>query len=160
MTLPPSPPTPTPRLTPTRPGTLALVALLALLVGWALVKRYYGDLPSLTWFPAMTLVLLAFLETISALSTKARIDRRPDTEPVEPLVVARYAALAKASSLGGAIFGGLYGGVAFYLLTAQHLTAANDDLPEAIGGVVAAAVLVAAALWLEHACRVPKPPEE
>ncbi len=147
-------------MTPTRPGTLALVALLTLLVAFALVKRFYGEMPSLTWFPAFTLLLLAFVEVVSALSTKARIERRPETDPVEPLVVARYAALAKASSLGGALFGGAYAGLLTYLFTAPHLTAAKDDLPEAIGGVIAAGALVAAALWLERACRIPEPPED
>lgn len=159
MTRPPSPPAPTPHMTPTRPGTLALVALVACGVGWALARRFYGDLPRVTWFPVVTLVLLAAVEAITARSTAARIARRPGAPPIEPMLVARFAALAKASSLGAALFGGLYGGLAGYVFGERdRLTAAADDLPETVGAVLAAALLLVAALWLERACRVPEPP--
>jgi hypothetical protein len=46
------------------------------------------------------------------------------------------------------------------LIERQRLTHAAADLPAAIGGLVASAALVAAALWLERACRVPEQPDE
>jgi hypothetical protein len=161
VTPPPAPPTPTPRMTPTRPGSLALVALVACVAAWALAKRFYGDIPAPTWFPVLTLALLAILEVIAARSIKGRIDRRDGAGPIEPLTVARFAALAKASSLGGALFTGIYGGLLVYAIS-QHdrLAAAADDLPETTGGVVAAVLLIAAALWLERACRIPDRPED
>ena len=146
---------------PTRPGSLALVALVACVAAWALANRFYGDLPTFTWFPALTLALLAIFEVIVARSTKARIEHHEGAAPVEPLAVARFAALAKASSLGGALFVGAYAGLLLYLISERdHLAAASDDLPEAAGGVVAAVLLVAAALWLERCCRVPERPED
>jgi hypothetical protein len=148
-------------MTPTRPGSLALVALVACVAAWALAKRFYGDIPALTWFPALTLALLAILELIAARSTKARIERRGDAPPPEPLLVARFAALAKASSLGGALFAGVYGGLLVYLVSQRdRLAAASDDLPECAGGLIAGVLLVAAALWLERACRIPDRPED
>ena len=163
MTQPAGPPgdqAPPPRLTPTRPGTLALAALLAGLVAWVLVGRFYGDLPQLTWFPTLTLVAIAVVEAAAASTTRARIERRPGTRPVEPLQVARLAALAKASSLAGALFAGLYGGLLLWVFAERNrLAAAADDVPEAAGGVVAAVLLTAAALWLERACRIPRTPD-
>ncbi|MFI5955491.1 DUF3180 domain-containing protein [Cryptosporangium sp. NPDC051539] len=161
MTPPPSPPTPTPRLTPTRPGSLALVVLVACVAAWALANRFYGDLPTFTWFPALSIALLAVFEVIVARATKAKIERQEDAGPVEPLAVARFAALAKASSLGGALFVGLYAGLLLYLLSERsRLAAAADDLPECTGGLIAAVLLVAAALWLERSCRIPDPPDD
>lgn len=160
MNQPAGPPvTPTPRMTPTRPGTLALAALVACTLGWTVGQRFYGELPQMTWFPGATLVLLAALEGIAARGTRARIARRPGMPPVEPLVVARFAALAKASSLGGALVGGAYAGLLFWEISQRdRLAAAADDVPETAGAVVGAALLVAAALWLERACRIPEPP--
>ena len=43
---------------------------------------------------------------------EARIERKPGREPVDPLAVARFVVLAKASSLAGAIFAGFYAGAA------------------------------------------------
>ncbi|GAA0263051.1 DUF3180 domain-containing protein [Cryptosporangium japonicum] len=161
MTPPPSPPTPTPRLTPTRPGSLALVVLVACVAAWALANRFYGDLPMFTWFPALTLALLAIFELIAARATRARIDRQEGAGPVEPLAVARFAALAKASSLGGALFVGLYAGLLLFLLSErERLAAAADDVPECTGGLIAAVLLVGAALWLERCCRIPDPPDD
>jgi hypothetical protein len=79
---------------------------------------------------------------------------------VDPLAVARYVVLAKASSPAGAIFTGLYGGVLAWLLVRLDLTHARADVPPTATGLVAALALVGAALWLERSCRVPKPPEE
>lgn len=152
---------PEPALPPTNPATLLVAALAAAGVGWVLVGRFYADLPPLTWLPAVTIFLLAVVLVITALTTKSRIDRKPGTTPVEPLAVARYAALAKASSVAGAIFTGLYGAVFVYVfLRRDRLTAASDDLPAAALGLGAAVLLVTAALWLERACRIPRRPDD
>ncbi len=45
-------------------------------------------------------------------------------------------------------------------MQSDRLQAAADDLPGAILGTVACAALTAAALWLEHSCRIPPSQEE
>jgi Flp pilus assembly protein TadB len=164
-------------LRPTEPATLVVAALGAAAVAWLLIGRFYGGLPRLTWSPVLVIAAIAVVEVVVAQNTYARVHRRgtvaapprtplgrllgTSSEPVEPLAVARYAVLAKASSLAGAILAGLYGGVLVWLLVeARRLTAAAEDLPAAFGGVVASLGLVAAALALERACRVPEPPDE
>lgn len=152
---------PRPSLGPTRPATLVVAVLGAAAVAWLGISRFYGDIPHLPWLPAVTVAALALLEGLAAFATKARIERRPGTTPVDPLAVARYAVLARASSLAGALFLGLYGGMLIWLLTQRsRLAAASDDVAPAAAGTVASAALVAAALWLEFSCRVPKPPED
>ena len=76
-------------------------------------------------------------------------------------MVARFAVLAKASSLGGAILTGGYAGfVPWLAIESGRLREASSDLPPTVGGLVASAGLMAAALWLERACRIPEPPDE
>ncbi|WP_018352312.1 DUF3180 domain-containing protein [Longispora albida] len=147
---------PTPSLRPTSAATLFVAGLGTAALVWVLIDRYYGDFPRLTWLPALTLGLLACAEAYAAWTTRARIARKPGAAPLEPLTVARFAVLAKASSLAGAICTGGYGAIALWLwATSDRLTAANQDLPGALLGFGASAALLAAALWLEHSCRIP-----
>lgn len=156
---PPRGPAPEPqRMGPTRPATLVVSGLAAAAVAWLLISSYYRNFPSLPWLPTVTVAGLAVLEGYAALNTRTRI-QRPGRDPVDPLAVARFVVLAKASSLAGAIFAGFHGGLLVWLLLARTRAAAND-IPAATAGLVASLSLVAAALWLEHSCRVPEGPDE
>lgn len=152
---------PQPSMRPTSPATLVVAALAAAALAWLGISRFYGDIPKLPWLPALTLAALAVGEGVAAHSTKARIERQPGREPVDPLLVARLVVLAKASSLAGALFGGVYAGLSGWLLIErQRLSHAAEDLPAALAGLLASALLVAAALWLERSCRIPAEPDE
>ncbi|GAB3149317.1 DUF3180 domain-containing protein [Micromonospora sonneratiae] len=146
---------------PTRPATLVVFGLGAAALAWLLISAVYYEqnFPPLPWLPAVTIVGLAVLEGYAAMNTRARIDRRPGREPVDPLAVARFAVLAKASSLAGSIFAGFYAAITGWLII-EPTRAASSDVPAAVAGLVASLALVAAALWLERSCRVPEPPEE
>ncbi|WP_394347584.1 DUF3180 domain-containing protein [Verrucosispora sp. SN26_14.1] len=145
---------------PTRISTLVVAALAAAAATWLLISSfYYSGLPPLPWLPVVTLAGLAVLEAYAAVNTRGRIDRRPGRDPVNPLLVARFVVLAKASALVGAIFAGAYAGLVGWLLV-QSTRAAGSDRPAAIAGLVASVALVAAALWLERSCRVPERPED
>jgi hypothetical protein len=150
-----------PRMRPTSAASLLVAGLASAALSWVIIGDYYGEIPRLPWLPAFTVFALAIGEALLARSTKARIDRRPGTPPVDPLAVARYVVLAKASSLAGAIFTGFFAGVLVWLLVERSRTVAgSQDVPAAAGSLAAAVALVAAALWLERACRVPKSPED
>lgn len=152
---------PQPRVRPTSVPTLVVTALLAGVAGWLLFARFYGSLPPLPLLPAITLAVLAVVEGIAALSTGRRIAHKPGTEPVNALTVARYVLIAKASSAAGALFAGLYGGGLLWVVQnrGQLASAAADVLPAA-SGAVASLALAAAALWLEHSCRIPPDPDD
>jgi hypothetical protein len=147
---------------PTNPSTLFVAALAMAAVAWLVVSHFYGDMPTLPWLPPFVMIGLALVEAVLAPTTKARIDRKEGTVPVNPLTVAWYVVLAKASALGGAIFTGVYAGLLAWLLPQRAFnTHVGHDLPQAIVGVVGALGLTLAALWLERACRVPPtPPDE
>ncbi|WP_413644540.1 DUF3180 domain-containing protein [Micromonospora sp. RTP1Z1] len=141
---------------PTRISTLAVAALAAAAVAWLLISSfYYPSAPNLPWLPVVTLAGLAVLEAYAAVNTRGRIERRPGREPVNPLLVARFVVLAKASALAAAIFAGFYAGLTGWLFV-ERTNAAVSDRPAAGGGLLASLALVAAALWLERACRVPE----
>lgn len=152
-----------PSIGPTKPSTLVVAGLAALAVAWLLISNFYGDFRELPWLPIAVSVALAVLEGYLAYTTRARIERR-GREPVDPLAVARFVVLAKASSVTGALFTGFYTGVTAWLVVEEirlgGVDARRSDLPVSAAGVVGALALTAAALWLERACRVPPRPDD
>jgi hypothetical protein len=145
-------------MTPTRPRTLFLIALLAGAVTYVLFRAAYGDLPPVPRTIAATTFVLAVVELFLAPSLRARLEGRPRTKPIMPIAVARMAALAKASSAIGALVVGCLAGVETYVLGVRDLAAARTDAVSAGFGLAASLLLVGAALRLEYVCRVPPPP--
>jgi hypothetical protein len=92
-----------------------------------------------------------------ALTTRNRLAGKPGTHPVDPLAVARYAALAKASSLVGALAAGAYAGILAYILPLRDAPGPHSDAFVAGVGVAAGLSLVIAAYTLERVCRVKRP---
>jgi hypothetical protein len=144
-----------PSIGPTKPLTLVIIFAIAAVLAYVLERRFFGDVAVPT-LPLATFVVLALIEGLTARITRARIERKPGTEPIPPLTAARLMVLAKASSIAGALFSGLYAGALLFLLSqAGTLSVAGAEAPIAGGGVVTAGLLVAAALWLERSCRIP-----
>lgn len=142
-------------MNPTRPLFLGGVVAAMALITWLIVRSSYGALPLLPWTAAPTLGLLAIGEAYTGLLIRARIRRRPGTKPVEALVVARLAALAKASSHASAVIAGVFGGFALHLASMLDKPAPQRDFFVSAGTFAAAVGLIAGALFLEYACRVP-----
>jgi hypothetical protein len=147
-------------LRPTHPGRLAGIVVIVALLTWAAIRPFYSELPLMPWTAIPTVLLLAVGEGYSAWATKARIARKPDTKPVEPLAVARLAALAKASAYAGAVFGGLFAGFALYTVQIFDRETPRSEFFVATGSFLSCVALICAALYLEHACRIPKEPDE
>jgi hypothetical protein len=147
-------------LRPTRPGLLVGIVVVVALLLWAVVRQVYSDLPLMPWTAIPTVLLLAIGESYSAWVTKARIARSPGTKPVEPLAVARLAALAKASAYAGAVFGGIFAGFALYTVQILDRETPRTEFFVAAGSFLSCVALVCAALYLENACRIPKGPED
>ncbi|MGQ0844964.1 MAG: DUF3180 domain-containing protein [Sporichthyaceae bacterium] len=149
----------------TRWQVLVAIATVVGALGWGgglVFDGRGGTMPDVPPSAFLVLVLFAAIVLTLALTTRSRLrasrERRPDAVALNPLTVARYGVLARASSPVGAGVVGLYGGYALFL-------AANLDEPgygelAAYSGLAAAAGLglVAAALFLEHVCRVPGDP--
>jgi hypothetical protein len=161
-----------PALQPIRRRDLAVVAVGLAVAAWLLVRSFYGDLPPLHWWLSLPLGLLAVAEGLGARTLRVRLSAERDARagrtpqdrpgppalvrPVEPLLVARIAVLAQASAYIGAVFLGVWGGVLLHVAPAVgRLQSAAGDTVAAVVGLVLAAGLVGAALWLESVCRVP-----
>jgi Protein of unknown function (DUF3180) len=145
---------------PTRYPVLAVALIAAAAIAWLVVRFLYSSLPLLPWTMVPSLLLLALGELYTALVTRSRIQRRPGTKPIEPLVAARLAALGKASAHAAAVLAGVFAGMAIYLTSSLDKPTPRRDLFVSGGTALAAIALIVGALVLEHACRVPKGPED
>jgi uncharacterized protein DUF3180 len=149
----------------TRARDLVVAGLLAAGIVFLIAQTAYGDLPPLPTFAGVTLLVLAVIEAALGASLRSRIRKPEGGRPIQPLTAARAVALAKASSLLGAIMFGAWLGMLAYLFPRRaEIAAAADDLPSTVIGTVCSAVLIGAALYLEWCCRTPRdqdnqPPE-
>jgi uncharacterized membrane protein YbhN (UPF0104 family) len=144
----------------TRPGTLAGIFVLGAVVGWLAVRATFTSLPLLPVTAIPVLGALAIAETVAGRSIRARLTGRRPGKPMAPMAVARLAALAKASSATGAALGGLDAGYLIYTLGELDKSIPARDAGVAGGTLAAALALVAAALYLERGCRVPRDPDD
>jgi predicted outer membrane lipoprotein len=143
-------------ITATRPRDLLVAGLVTAVLVHLLVRLTYGGLPAIPAPAGATLGVLGVAEAVAGSLLRARIQRKPGTAPVEPLVAALAVLVAKASSLSGAIVAGAWTGLLVYVLPrSADVAAAADDSVGATIGLACALGLVAGALWLEHCCRTP-----
>ena len=159
---------------PTRLRTLWAVLAGVAVVSWSVLSlldsRGGALLPALPWSAPAALAVLAVLIALAALGVRRRLRQRLGSgqpggaltpvsgarrKPVNALVVARLAALGKASAYGGAVLAGAYAG--YLLLLVGDLTTELRRELGAIAGLaaIAAAGLGVAGLALERCCRVP-----
>lgn len=138
----------------TRPRDLVVAGLIALLVVYLGFEFAYGSMPRLPTLAGVTLVVLAVIEGLLAFALRARIREGRVTSAI---AVVRAVALAKASSMLGALMLGAWLGVLAALVPRLgDLAAARGDVRSALVGAVSAVLLIAAGLWLEHCCRTPE----
>lgn len=148
-------------MTFTRARDLVAAAAIAAVLANLLLQLTYGDVPTFPQLAGTTLLAFAIAEVVLGNALRARIQQRPGSRPVQALTAAKAVVLAKASSLAGAITGGGWLGVLAYVLPLRsELASAASDTVTASIGLVCAAALVAAALWLEHCCRTPDDPDD
>lgn len=154
---------------PTRWVPLIAIAAVALAVGWVLVdlvERMAGRVLGVPWLAAVALWLLALGVLGWTVLSRGRLGGKPRSGPatvgatqtaekrMPPLVAARTAALAMAASRTGALIGGFYLGIALGLIGVRDTPTGSASMTAALASVLACAVLVGAALWLESMCRL------
>ena len=159
------------RLGFTRARDLLVIAGVALVLGYVVVRIAYGSLPVFPRLAGVSAAVLGLGEAIGGLHIRARLQatRRPcegaelprssvwgELKPLPPLVGARSLMVAKASSLAGAGLVGLWAGLLLYTVPiAGSVSAAGRDSVTAIVGIVSALALTGGALWLERCCVPP-----
>lgn len=145
-------------MSPTRLRTLLAVGVVCAAAAWLAVRATFVNLPPLPWTTVPALLLLAVGETSIARNLAGRL-RGGGSKPPAPMAVARLAALAKASSVAAAVFGGLAVGFGSYVADELGKAVPRHDAIAALVTLAAAVVLAAAALYLERCCQAPDPPD-
>lgn len=145
----------------TKASDLVPAGLVTALALYLFIRLLYGQLPPLPTFAGVTLLVLAVVEVVFGYALRGRIRRTSQGKPLQAITAAKALALAKASSLLGAIMLGAWLAVLAYVVPeSDRIAAARSDIPSAVIGAVSAAILIAAALWLESCCRAPDEPDE
>ncbi|WP_017575804.1 DUF3180 family protein [Nocardiopsis kunsanensis] len=142
------------RLAPTGWRLPTLLTVCGVLLG-LLVDQVVAGIPMVPWSAVPTLLLLALAELFTGSRTRRRIRRDPGTEPMEPISAARLLALAKASAVLAALASGVFVGLALPLVETLALPVHREVFINSLGTAAASGLLLAAALYLERACRVP-----
>lgn len=155
------PRTPGPTVRPTRPGHVALAAVVGVATTWLtldLLARFGLALPQVGPVAWASVGLLAGATAWLAVSTHAAVQRR--REPMDPDRAVARLVLGKTSVLAGALVAGAY-----LAVVVHSLGGAPAPLPQAralhgsIAALLAAGWAVAGVL-LERACRIPRDPDD
>jgi hypothetical protein len=148
---------------PTRLRLLAGVGVISAAFGWGVVQivdAWFGRLVPVPWLAAGALWLVAGAVAYWAFTSRPRLQHRPGAKPLPPLVAARTAALALAASRIGALVAGFYAGIAAGMTTKLATASGLQIFWAATAAALGGLALVAAALWLEHICRLPVGPDD
>lgn len=143
---------------PTRPRTLLAVGVICAVIAWAVLQGIYASLPPLSWTGVPALLIAAGIEAWAGRDVKARIAGREGYKPAPSLFVARLVVLAKASAYAASVLAGLSIGFVIYLARLLQAATPRSDMITAGVTFGSSLVLLAAALYLESCCRVPKDP--
>lgn len=141
---------------PTRQRNLLILGLACAVIAWAVLQAVYSDLPPLSWTGVPALLIAAMIEAWAGRDVKARITGAEGYKPAPPLFVARLVVLAKASAYAASVVAGLSFGFVIYLLRLMGAPTPRTDMITAGITFGSALVLLAAALYLENSCRIPK----
>jgi len=114
--------------------------------------------PQVGWAPAVALAVGAVVLGLLAWSTWQALHKRHERMTSDHGI--KLLALAKASSLVGAIVAGGYGGYALAFTDAWQTPLGHDRVVHGSAAALAAVLLVVAALLLERALRVPGDDDE
>ncbi|MGW0119109.1 DUF3180 domain-containing protein [Streptomyces sp. NPDC003327] len=145
---------------------LAGLFLVAGVLSWGATRLWdsVGTLPSVPLAAPVVLAVIAVVLTATALSLRARLkaqrERRPGAKGVEPLMAARAVVFAQASALVAALVAGMYGGIGAFLLGSLDVPARRDQALYAAFSVLTGLAVIAAALFLEHICKLPEDDDE
>ncbi|AXE87701.1 DUF3180 domain-containing protein [Streptomyces sp. Go-475] len=144
---------------------LAGVFVVAGVLSWAGARLWnsVGTLPSVPLAAPIVLALIAVVLLATALSLRARLkaqrERQPDAKGVDPMMAARAVVFGQASALVAALVSGMYGGTGVFLLESLDIPARRDQAIYAGFSVLAGIGVIAAALFLEHVCKLPEDDE-
>lgn len=147
-----------------RPSSALLVVALigaGLVVGRlipALIVRFDGNVPRLSWAAPLTLLLAAILVGTFAWNTWQSLHKKHERMTSEHGL--RMLAIAKSCIVVGSVVAGVYGGFALAYIGAMDSPLGKERAVRGGAAAIASLLLLAAGLLLERACRVPGDDDE
>lgn len=149
----------------TRTNVTALVGAAGFFAAAALilVRRFYGAWQTVS--PLWSLPLWAVAALCLFLTVMVRRRREEgrvglDRSQINPMMMANFMVIGKASAWSGAILGGWFLGMAVWVLPrVGMLTAAEADLPGVVAGTLGGVALAVSGVILERSCEVSPPAE-
>ena len=148
---------------PTRKSTLVISALLMAAFSWVLANQWM--LTNDQGFPVplmTTLTLWVFGVCLLGwtLMSRKTIKGGPGNTQMSPIVAARTAALAMASSRMAAWVTGFYLGLIVWNAPRLETASGEQRLITSSLTVLASVLIAVVALWLENNCRLPEQTDE
>ncbi|APT93279.1 hypothetical protein CPHO_10695 [Corynebacterium phocae] len=150
-----------------RTSLKALVAVAGFLVAaFAIVTpAFYGNIYSIPvtvsvtlWLMTVVCVMLAF--KVRAAKKDDGLGIGLDRSQLNPMTVANFMLVGKASAWTGAVVAGAYGGIGCYVFPrVNELAAAADDLWGVIFCISGGVAMAASGYYLEGQCEAPPPPD-
>ncbi len=153
------PPEPEGTLRPLSYAVVTVWAVAGLVLGWLwhpVAEQLTGTAPVISWAQPIALWLVAAVIGVTAWQTHRAVQVR--RERLEPHQAVNRLVLGRAGALVGALVAGGYAGYAVSWIGDPAELAGQRILRCAVA-VVAGILTVIAALLLERACRVRKPPD-
>ncbi len=149
---------------PARPTSLLLVVVLVavgIVAGRLtppLIVRLDGSPPRLGWIAPLALLGAAVVVGVCAWNTWQTLHRRHERMTADHGI--KMLSLAKSCVVVGGLAAGFYGGFALAFVDALDSTLGRERFIRSGGAFVAGLLLLAAALLLERACRLPEDDED
>lgn len=146
-----------------RINVFALVGVFvaAALIAFVTALGFYGDFPAINVLASTLMWVMAVVCGIAGWVIRRRIANGEvgmDRSQLNPVTVAQWLALGQAVAWVGAVIGGLYVGVGFYVVPkASTLVAASEDIPGVVSGALSCVAATIAGVWLERSCIAPPP---
>lgn len=148
-----------------RTNVAALVGMAGFFAACALilVRRFYGSWQtvSVVWaLPMWAMAALCIYLTVMVRRRREEGRVGLDRSQLNPLMVANFLVVGKASAWAGAVFGGWFIGTAVWVVPRLGtLAAAEDDLVGVLAGLLGGLSLCVAGVILERSCEVSPPTE-
>lgn len=150
-------------LVPTKILYLVYLALISAGVGWIVATMWppiFSQAFATPWLTAITMWLIAAALFIWTFLARKKINPEKGKPRLDPLLAARSAALAMSASRVGALALGFYLGIFIDNLVFSDSPASKERALISALTAIASLVTTIIGLWLEHICRILKPPVE
>ena len=143
-------------------SALVGVALFVAAAAAILTTRFYGSMLAIPATVSISLWAMALVCVLLTLTVRGAKDDEHgiglDNSQLNPMTIAQFLLVGKASAWTGAIVGGAYAGMAVYVVPrAGELVAAAGDLAGVVTSALGGVAMCIAGVVLERHCEVPPP---